>query len=60
TEAVALAAEAGVKRLVLFHHEPEHTDGAMDDVLAAARKEAKKLGWRGEVLAAQEGLQLTL
>jgi len=60
TEAVALAAEAGVQRLVLFHHEPEHADGAMDDVLAAARKEAKKLGWSGEVLAAQEGLQLTL
>ena len=60
TEAVALAAEAGVKRLVLFHHEPEHSDGAMDDVLAAARKEAKQLGWAGEVLAAQEGLQLTL
>ncbi|HWZ28719.1 MAG TPA: MBL fold metallo-hydrolase [Gemmatimonadales bacterium] len=60
TEAVALAAEAGIGRLVLFHHEPDHADGDMDDLLAAARKEAKKLGGPREVLAAQEGLLLTL
>jgi phosphoribosyl 1,2-cyclic phosphodiesterase len=60
TEAVALAAEAGIGRLVLFHHEPDHADGDMDDLLAAARKEAKKLGGPQEVLAAQEGLRLTL
>ena len=59
-EAVALAAEAGVQRLVLFHHEPEHSDGVIDEVLAAARKAAKQLGWAGEVRAAHEGLQLTL
>jgi phosphoribosyl 1,2-cyclic phosphodiesterase len=60
TEAVGLAAEANVKRLVLFHHEPEHNDGAMDDLVVAARRDAKRLGWLGEVLAAQEGLKLTL
>jgi phosphoribosyl 1,2-cyclic phosphodiesterase len=60
SEAAALAAEAGVKRLVLFHHEPEHDDGQLDELVAAAKKEAKKVGWPGEVLAAQEGLKLTL
>jgi len=60
TEAVALAAEAGIGRLVLFHHEPDHPDGAMDDLVAAARNEAKHRGGPREVLAAQEGLQLTL
>jgi phosphoribosyl 1,2-cyclic phosphodiesterase len=60
-EAVGLAAEAKVGRLVLFHHEPEHDDAAMDDLLAAARREAQRLGGRpAEVLAAQEGVQLTL
>src|SRR5919108_4075063 len=37
-EAVTLAQEAGAKRLLLFYHEPEHDDKAMDSVLAAARK----------------------
>ena len=59
-EAVTLAQEAGVKRLVLFHHEPEHPDDAMDGLLAAARKYAKKSGGPLEVLAAQEGMQVTL
>ncbi len=59
-EAVSLAAEAGVKRLVLFHHEPEHGDQAIDALLAAARRQAKAAGKPGEVLAAQEGMQLTL
>ena len=61
-EAVAVAAEAGVERLVLFHHEPEHGDGAIDDLLALARQQARA-GGRGrlaEVLAAQEGMKLTL
>jgi len=59
-EAVALAAEAGVRRLVLFHHEPEHGDKDMDGLLAAARRLAKAKGKPGEVLAAQEGMKLTL
>ena len=59
-EAVALAAEAGVRRLVLFHHEPEHGDTDMDGLLAAARRLAKAKGKPGEVLAAQEGMKLTL
>src|SRR6266705_1640262 len=59
-EAVALAAEAGVRRLVLFHHEPEHGDKHMDGLLAAARRLAKAKGKPGEVLAAQEGMILTL
>lgn len=57
-EAVAVAAEAGVRRLVLFHHEPEHADPALDELLAAARQAAH--GARLEVLAAQEAMRLTL
>jgi phosphoribosyl 1,2-cyclic phosphodiesterase len=59
-EAVALAQEAGVKRLVLFHHEPEHGDEAMDGLLAAARRYAQSRGRPLEVMAAQEGMQLNL
>lgn len=59
-EAVALAGEAGVQRLVLFHHEPEHGDEAIDALLAAARRQARAKGLPAEVLAAQEGMTLTL
>ena len=59
-EAVAVAAEAGANRLVLFHHEPEHEDAAIDDMLAQARRQAKTNGLPAEVLAAQEGVTLTL
>jgi phosphoribosyl 1,2-cyclic phosphodiesterase len=59
-EAVALAAEAGARRLVLFHHEPEHGDAAIDGMLVEARRQAKAAGKPAEVLAAQEGMTLTL
>jgi phosphoribosyl 1,2-cyclic phosphodiesterase len=56
--AVKVAREAGVKRLVLFHHDPSHGDEMLDDLLAGARAEAGSGGL--EVLAAYEGLQLIL
>ncbi len=59
-EAVNLAQDAGAKKLVLFHHEPEHGDKAMDGLVAAARKFAKTRGGSLEVLAAQEGMKVTL
>ena len=59
-EAVNLAQDAGAKKLVLFHHEPEHGDKAMDGLVAAARKFAKTRGGSLEVVAAQEGMKVTL
>src|SRR5581483_8208518 len=58
--AVALAREARAGRLVLFHHEPEHSDEAVDALLHAARREARARGGPAEVLAAEEGTTLTL
>src|SRR6058998_1368145 len=59
-EAVTLAQDAGAKKLVLFHHEPEHGDKEMDGLVAAARKFAKTRGGSLEVDAAQEGMKVTL
>src|SRR2546426_330791 len=59
-EAVTLAQDAGAKKLVLFHHEPEHEDKEMDRLVAAARKFAKTRGASLEVIAAQEGMKVTL
>src|SRR5207245_6238314 len=59
-EAVVLAGDAGVKRLVLFHHEPEHGDEAIDALVAAARRQALTQGLPAEVGAAREGMTVTL
>lgn len=47
--AVALARNAGVKRLVLFHHHPDHTDDEMDKLLTYARADfpATDLAYEG-------------
>ncbi|MBI4541494.1 MAG: MBL fold metallo-hydrolase [Gemmatimonadetes bacterium] len=59
-EAVELAHEAGVKRLALFHHEPEHSDDDMDVILERARDAARAGRGRLEVVAAAEGMQIAL
>ena len=50
-QAVDLAAEAGCRRLVLFHHEPEHDDDALDrlldDTRGYARRRRRRAGGRG-------------
>lgn len=55
--AVHVAAEAGVKMLSLFHHDPAHDDDFVDQLLDGARATA---GSRiGEVVAASEGLTIS-
>ena len=41
-EAAALAGAAGVRHLVLFHHDPDHEDDQVDSLLADARSNATK------------------
>ena len=52
-EGVRLAARAGVKRLVIFHHDPSHDDAFMDQVARDA--EAMRPG----TLVAREGMVLS-
>lgn len=59
-QAVDLAAEAGCRRLVLFHHEPEHDDGAVDALVIGARSFAASRAPGLTVEAAMEGMSLTL
>ncbi len=58
-DVLGLAAQAQVKKLCLFHHDPSHTDEMMDRFLAESRAEAERKGFGGEVVAAQEGNSLT-
>jgi phosphoribosyl 1,2-cyclic phosphodiesterase len=59
-QAVAVAAEAGARRLVLFHHEPEHGDALVDRLVDEARRLATRRARPTEVVAAQESMTLTL
>jgi phosphoribosyl 1,2-cyclic phosphodiesterase len=55
--ALKVAREAGVRRLVLFHHEHTHDDERVDDILGQCRKLAGEAG-RFECVSAQEGMSI--
>lgn len=54
--AVRIAREAGARQLVLFHHDPAHSDADVDQLVGRARQLA---GDRFAVGAAREGERLT-
>ncbi len=53
-EAVRLAQAGGVKRLAIFHHDPEHTDPVMAEIEAEA-----KAAWDGAFVA-RDGMEIYL
>jgi phosphoribosyl 1,2-cyclic phosphodiesterase len=57
---VALALDARVHKLLLFHHDPNHDDAKIDTMLEEARQLAKKSGKSVEVDAAREGAEFVL
>jgi ribonuclease BN (tRNA processing enzyme) len=59
-QAVDLAHEARCNRLILFHHEPEHDDDALDRLLADTRAYAAGVAPKLEVQAAAEGMRFSL
>jgi phosphoribosyl 1,2-cyclic phosphodiesterase len=56
-EAVEVALEAEVERLVLFHHRPERTDEDVDRWLDHCRQVVSRRGGNLEVFAAAEGMR---
>jgi len=59
-EGVELALAAGVETLVLFHHEPRRSDEELDQQTEECRALAHELGGALRVIAAAEGLSLTV
>jgi phosphoribosyl 1,2-cyclic phosphodiesterase len=53
-EAVNVVMESGAKELILYHHDPEHTDAIVDKVVQQARSYYPK------VRAASEGMEIKL
>jgi phosphoribosyl 1,2-cyclic phosphodiesterase len=59
-QALELALDAEVERLVLFHHRPERTDDEVDRCVARCRAAVAQRGARLEVIAAAEGMTLNV
>jgi len=59
-DAIAIARDARVKRLCLFHHAPLRSDDDNDAILASYRGVVAEAGDRFEVISAYEGLELAL
>jgi len=57
--AVDVAVRAGAKKLVLYHHDPERTDDALDKIALDLQRLAKQKG-AVEVIVAYEGLEIAL
>ena len=53
-----LAIRANVKNLALFHHDPEDTDGGIDDKVMACRRRATRHGGKLAICAAREGVEM--
>ena len=60
SSAVALALDAEVDKLLLFHHDPGHDDQVVDKMVESARALVAKSGKLLEVKAAQEGAEILL
>ncbi len=56
--AIDVAVRSCAKRLVLFHHDPERSDDALDRIGAEAQRLARQRGSSIEVLVAYEGMEL--
>jgi phosphoribosyl 1,2-cyclic phosphodiesterase len=59
-QTLELAIEAGVKRLVFFHHAPERTDEQLDAIVGAFREEVASRSLAIQVDAASEGTEILI
>jgi len=60
SSAVALATEAEVQTLLLFHHDPSHNDEMVDTMVESARQIAMKSGSHLEIAGAQQNSEMVL
>ena len=56
--AIDVAARANVKRLVLYHHDPDRSDDALDHIGRDASRAGRERNPHLEVVVAREGLEL--
>lgn len=59
-DALQIAQQAQVKRLLLFHHDPSHSDMEIDDIVAQCQAHMTRQQWTFTCLGAAEGTVLLL
>ncbi len=61
SDMLTFASRVDARRLLLFHHDPLHTDEFLDDFHASARRRWEELGHKPDaVVMGQEGAELTV
>jgi len=55
SDVLDIAVGAGVKRLILFHHDPDHSDSILDEIQEAVQRRLAALGATLECGLAREG-----
>ena len=60
SDAIEICRDAGARQLALFHHAPERSDAEVDTILADAQALVTREKIPLEVVAAYEGMDLTL
>ncbi len=58
--AVDVGLSAGVSCIVLYHHDPDRSDDALDRIGREAQERVRSLGRSAKVIVAREGLELTV
>lgn len=59
-QALKLAIDAGVKKLGLFHHDPDRTDEDIDEIVIKLQAAAKEQNSNVEIFAVYDGLTIEL
>ncbi|HZY10766.1 MAG TPA: MBL fold metallo-hydrolase [Bacteroidota bacterium] len=57
---INVAAKGKVKRLILFHHDPAHTDEKVDDIFKTCKREIRTRRYDFDCMAAIEGMEIEI
>lgn len=57
---LSVAEKGNVKRLVLFHHDPTHSDDKIDDILRKCEREIRNRKFKFDCIAAAEGMEIEI
>lgn len=60
SQVLTLACDAGVRAVVLYHHDPDRSDAQLDEILIESEAMFKRLSKKPKIFCAAEGQTLTI